>query len=201
MTISLNDKVIENNGLSIGEVLLMIAIQNDIDFNDAEKSLREKGFISASYNKETHLPIGVFITPIGSNVLNNIILDSDKSIDSNSFNSRIETLVLELQSIYPSGKNFNNQHWRGNKTDIKRKLQAFFKRYGNDYSDEQIINATKAYVTSFNGDYKFMRLLQYFIWKEEIKDGSKILVSKLADYIENAGQEEKTGNDWTTLLR
>ena len=44
-----------------------------------------------------------------------------------------------------------------------------------------------------------MRLLKYFIWKEEIKDGSKVLVSELADIIENGNQV--TNDDWTTELR
>lgn len=200
MTISLNDKVIAKSGVSLGEVLLMIAIQNNVDFNAAEDELKKKGFISTSYDGETHLPVGLFVTSKGNGTLNSIILDSDKSVGSDDFSKRIEALVPQLQIIYPEGKNFNNQYWRGNKTDIKRKLQTFFKKYGNDYTDEQIINATQAYVSGFNGEYKFMRLLQYFIWKEEIKDGTKVPVSELANYIENADQTNEMSVDWTSTL-
>ena len=45
-----------------------------------------------------------------------------------------------------------------------------------------------------------MRLLQYFIWKEEVKDGTKVPISELANYIENAGQESDLTNNWTTTL-
>lgn len=200
MTISLNDKVIKKSGVSLGEVLLMIAIQNNVDFNAAESELKKKGLISTSYNRETYLPVGLFVTSTGNNVVNNIILDSDKSVGTDDFNQRIEALVPQLQSIYPEGKNFNNQYWRGNKTDIKRKLQTFFKKYGNDYTDEQIINATQAYVSGFNGEYKFMRLLQYFIWKEGVKDGTKVPISELANYIENEGQTDSLTDNWTTTL-
>lgn len=200
MTISLNDKVIAGSGLSLGEILLMIAIQNNVDFVISEQELRKKGFISTAYDKETYLPVGYFVTNSGNDVLNGVILGSDKSIGTNDFSQRIEALVPQLQSIYPEGKNFNNQYWRGNKTDIKRKLQTFFKKYGNDYTDEQIINATQAYVSGFNGEYKFMRLLQYFIWKEEIKDGTKVSVSELANYIENEGQTSSLTDNWTTTL-
>lgn len=199
MTISLNDKVIKKSGLSLGEVLLMIAIQNNVDFHVAENELKKKGFISTSYN-QLFQPEGLFVTSKGNNMVNKIILDSDKSVGTDDFNQRIEALVPQLQSIYPEGKNFNNQYWRGNKTDIKRKLQTFFKKYGNDYTDEQIINATQAYVSGFNGDYNYMRLLQYFIWKEEVKDGTKVPVSELANYIENAGQENDLTKDWTSTL-
>ena len=59
MTISLNDKVIKKSGVSLGEVLLMIAIQNNVDFNAAESELKKKGLISTSYDRETHPPVGV----------------------------------------------------------------------------------------------------------------------------------------------
>mgnify|MGYP000310155870 CR=1 FL=1 len=200
MTISLNDKVIKKSGLSIGEVLLMIAIQNNVDFEEAEKELTSKGLISTSYDPETHLPASLFVTNKGNGLLAGIILDSDKDVGSQEFSQRIEALVPQLQAIFPEGKNFNNQYWRGNKTDIKRKLQTFFKKYGNEYSDEQILHATQAYVSGFNGDYKFMRLLQYFIWKEEVKDGTKVSISELANYLENAGQENELTIDWTSTL-
>ena len=200
MTISLNDQIIKGNGLSLGEVLLLIAVQNEVNLAQAEKGLIDKGLISTSYDRETHLPSGFFITNSGKNILTSIILDSDKKVGSADFVSRVDNLVPQLQAIYPEGKNFNNQYWRGNKTDIKRKLQTFFKKYGDDYTDEQILTATKAYVGGFNGDYKFMRLLQYFIWKEEVKDGTKVPISELANYIENAGQEETLNNDWVNTL-
>lgn len=73
------------------------------------------------------------------------------------------------------------------------------KKNGEEMSEMSIIKATEAYVSGFNGDYKYMRLLQYFIWKEEIKDGSKVPISELANYIENAGQEDQ--KDWEITLR
>lgn len=200
MAISLNDKVIEKSGLKLSHILFMIALQNQADLHQAELDLRQTGLIGTAYDPETHQPSGFFVTRKGNDVLNGIILDSDKAVGTSDFNERIEALVPQLQAIYPEGKNFNNQYWRGNKTDIKRKLQTFFKKYGDDYTDEQIINAARAYVSGFNGDYKFMRLLQYFIWKEEIKDGTKVPISELANYIENAGQENDLTNDWTSTL-
>ena len=200
MTISLNDKVIERSGVSLGEVLLMIAIQNNVDFSAAESELKKKGLVSTGYDSETHLPAGLFVTSAGNDKVNGIILDSDRSVGTDGFSRRIEAPVPRLQSIYPEGKNFNNQYWRGNRTDIRRKLQTFFRKYGDDCTDEQVIDATRAYVSGFNGDYRFMRLLQYFIWKEEIKDGTKVPVSELANYIENAGQESGLTDNWTSAL-
>ena len=195
--VTLDEKVIEAKGLTLAEVLLLIAIQNSADFTEAEVSLLKKGFISRSYDSN-YKPDGFFITNAGKNILFDMIVASDKVVGTGDFTTRIEALVPKLQGVFPEGKNFNNQYWRGNKTDIKRKLQTFFKKYGDDYTDEQILNATQAYVSGFNGTYQYMRLLQYFIWKEEVKDGTKVPVSDLANYIENAGQERDLTSDWTT---
>ena len=52
-----------------------------------------------------------------------------------------------------------------------------------------------------NGDYTYLKLLKYFIWKSEVKDGEQVVTSILSDYIENEGQEENLRNDWTSTLR
>ena len=78
----------------------------------------------------------------------------------------------------------------------------FFKKYGADYTDEQIIQATKSYVESFNGDYRFMRVLKYFIFKEEKgADGMVESTSDLINRIDNAGQEDTENNNWMNAVR
>ena len=52
-------------------------------------------------------------------------------------------------------------------------MQKFFKLYGNKYTDEQILKATQDYVSSFNGNYSYMRVLKYFILKDERKSDEK----------------------------
>ena len=93
-----------------------------------------------------------------------------------------------------------NYYYKGNIEDIRKKLQSFFLRYPN-YTDEQIIIATQKYINSMNGDYTYLKLLKYFIWKSEVKDGEQVVTSILSDYIENEGQEDNLRNDWTSTLR
>ena len=90
-------------------------------------------------------------------------------------------------------------YYRCNRADIVRKLKSFFRRYG-EYTSEQIIEATQRYVASFNGNYTYLRLLKYFIWKDENKDGETLQVSQLADWIENKGSVNPSNSDWTTSL-
>lgn len=195
---SLSKEALDKNNISLEEVLFLIITANKIDFTGIEESLVSKGFISTEYNKE-YKPIGLFVTNKGKETLNKVSMDSEKTIDADGIDERIKNLVPQLQVIFPKGVNFNNQYWRGNKSDITIKLKKFFQKYG-DYTDEQILEATRAYVQGFNGNYKFMRLLQYFIWKEEMKDGTKVRVSELANYLENAGQTNDLREDWTSSL-
>ena len=72
--------------------------------------------------------------------------------------------------------------------------------YGTKYTDEQIINATQKYVNSFNGNYAYLKLLKYFIWKDERLKGESVQ-SLLADFIENESSEDTTNTDWTVELK
>ena len=81
------------------------------------------------------------------------------------------------------------------KREISLRLKKFFKLYDNTYTDEQILTAAKNYVETFNGQYNYMRVLKYFIWKDEKKltEDEKIQVveiSDLANYIENANNNK-----------
>ena len=65
-------------------------------------------------------------------------------------------------------------------------------------------SATKKYVESFNGNYTYMRVLKYFIWKDEKRvdsDGMGYVneISDLATYIENNGKEFNT--EWAANLK
>ena len=98
--------------------------------------------------------------------------------------------------IFPQGKKEGTPYyWKCNPKEVSNKLKRFFVYFGETYSDSQIISATKRYVQSFNGDYRYMRLLKYFIWKnDKVKTDSGVSieqVSDLASYIENEGQEDE----------
>lgn len=185
---------VNKHKLTMAEWYMLMSIHCKCSARQTLESLRSKGYLGIQL--QDNIPIGYFITPEALNILADIRMDSSPAKQKND--ERITNLIPQLQAIYPEGKNLNGQYWRCNKTDLRRKLVLFLEKYG-DYTDEQIIAATQAYVDSFKGSMKYMRLLKYFIWKEEIKDGSKVLVSELADIIENGNQV--TNDDWTTELR
>ena len=83
-----------------------------------------------------------------------------------------------------------------------RRLNTFFLKYGDSYTDEQILNAARQYVEGFNGNYRYMRLLKYFIFKESLNANNEVEGgSELLTYIENEGQEDTLKDNWTSTLK
>ena len=118
--------------------------------------------------------------------IQNVLLESDKEVPKEN---DLQGLVGQLREIFPKGVKTGSAAWRGNKREITLRLQKFFKIY-DKYTDEEIIAATKKYVESFNGNYTYMRILKYFILKDEVKvgeDGIRYIeqVSELANFLEN----------------
>lgn len=198
MTICLSKEGCQKNNVSIGEALLLLSIHNNADLDIAQKELIKKGYITA--NRDDLLQqIGWRLTNKGTEVIDSVIVDSDKKQEPDD---RLIQLATRLKEIFPKGKKDDtNYYWADGVALIVRRLKLFFKKYGNTYTDEQIIQATSKYVEGFNGNYTYMRLLKYFILKEKVGAAGEVEGdSELISYIENAGQEENLRNDWTSTI-
>jgi hypothetical protein len=137
------------------------------------------------------------ITQKGIDYVESIFLNSE--FNTTKVRDRFENLAIELRSIFPEGKKAGTAYmWRDSIPKIILRLKAFVKKYG-DYKDEDIINATKRYVESFNGDYRYMQLLKYFIFKKDIIGGESEENSQLLSYISNQGED--LDDDWNTSLK
>ena len=190
----IDTEVLKTNNLSLAEfgVLLYFADRkNTKSLEDLSYSLWEKGYLTKeveNYSFEVH----------SFEKLQTILAEST---NEDSVNKRAEELADKLRNIYPKGKIPNtNYYYKSNKSDIINKLKTFFNKYGTQYTDEQIINATQKYVNSFNGNYTYLKLLKYFIWKDERLKGESVQ-SLLADFIENENVEDISNSDWTATLR
>lgn len=198
-TICLNKKATQQNGITIDEALLMLVIHNKVNLESAEKALIQKGLITAERN-DLFQQVGWRLTNKGTEVLDSVIMDSDKEQEPQD---RLIQLATRLKEIFPKGKkDGTNYYWTEGVALIVRRLKLFFRKYGNKFTDEQIIQAAEKYVQGFNGSYRYMRLLKYFIFKEEVGANGEVEgSSELINYIENVGQEENLRDDWATTLR
>lgn len=195
MNIAINEDVCKKYGLRLPELLLILSIKLE-DIRTTMSSLESKQAVIKDMFE------GYLVTQRWDDIASNILLDSDKE---NQSPDRIVNLASKLMEIFPKEKKAGTNHYfRGNLKDTSLKLKKFFKLYGNKYSDEQILNAAKAYVSSFNGNYTYMRILKYFLWKDDKKlgeDGKYYIeeTSDLATWIENAGSTNN--QDWEVELR
>lgn len=125
-----------------------------------------------------------------------------ESSDSEVSTARLENLALRMKQIYPKGKKpGTNYYWSDGTLLIMRRLKMFFAKYGNEYTDDQIVRATIRYVEDKDGD-PTMRLLKYFIFKEAISGYGEVEpTSDLLTYIENMSDEEEDDRQWGENLR
>lgn len=192
----LTDAACKKHGLLLSEGVALVAISSATD--DTYKSLISKGLITRVNGTLYSLNKKYSPTEKGINLVDELIADSEENIVLKE--EEIKNLADTLRGMYPEGKMpGTSYYYRCNRADVVRKLKSFFRRYG-DYTNDQIIDATQRYIASFNGNYTYLRLLKYFIWKDENKDGETLQVSQLADWIENQSQVNRTNSDWTTNL-
>ena len=195
--IEVNDEICKKHNLSFEEVLVLIGLK--YSSQEIFKKLNKERFLlnlgSSIFNEETKYRLSREANEIIACILAESIDEVAERVNN------IEELADKLREIYPSGKIPNsNYYYRCNRQDIINKLTTFFKKYGTQYTDEQIINATQKYVNSFNGNYTYLKLLKYFIWKDERLKGESVQ-SLLADFIENENVEDISNSDWTATLR
>ena len=197
MKITIDEKIVEQKGLSIEEFLFLLFLKvSDKPYSEVFEQIVKDGRVY--YNNEA---MQTLLMDNTDDLVQSILLDSEKTVPEIE---REEALAIEMQEIFPLGKKEGtSQYYRGNKKEIALKIKKFFKLYGH-YTDEQILQATQKYVDSFNGNYTFMRVLKYFIIKDVRKQGEEVnyveQVSELASYLENAGQEDYNKN-WTAQLK
>lgn len=199
MKITIESEAMIRHGTCIGEVLVLLEVANGVLHEVVMDNLIRKGYITAATGQKFVTQKTYALTAKAQQLLEDVNLDS---LDSEKKSQRnYNALAQVLKDIYPKGKKPGTaQYWAEGTALIAKRLKAFFKKYGEDYTDEQIISATEAYVKSFNGNYAYMRTLKYFIWAEKTnKAGEVESTSDLLTFMENAG-EENVRNNWVDKL-
>ena len=190
--------------LTLKELLYLINVLTDHSeiniesIGTIEQSLIDKGFIS----RNGLLMSTPYVLKEKESIVLELIMDSETTQKEKS---RLETLADTLRSIYPKEIKDSKYPLRGDKRGVMLKLNKFLKLYGDTWSDEQIIDATKRYIAGFNGDYTYMKTLPYFILKAERRineegKGYNEEVSNLAIWLENEDAVVES-NNWLGELR
>lgn len=193
MKYTIDPTVLEKYNITFEEFLWLLLNRKNVNVKQLTDSLISKGIADRSVLDSTK-PI---LSDKSSAFISSILLDSDKSVKNKD--AEFEELAKEMQELYPKGrKSGTTYYWRGSLIEITKKLKTLVVKYNIELNKKKILEATKSYVQSFNGDYTKMRLLKYFILKtDKDADGNIEVKSDLMTLVQNSGQED-TDNDWTS---
>lgn len=187
MKISIDEKNCIKHALTLDEVLLILMYRHVKDVDKVYNNLINRKILDLKDGK-------VVISQQWLNRIDKLVY----SPPENATYSDADLLKIaeKMQAVYPKGKMFDNVHsYQSNRKEIANKLKKFFVEYG-EYSEEEILDATKRYVASFMGNYRFMKALNNFVWKMDKEDDEEgnthnVRHSSLADYLENKEGEEE----------
>lgn len=210
MKFILDTEACKKNGRDADLILYLVSFLtgSKITANTFEKA-RQQNFLkfNAPYNRTNLFPDYVELNEQGEFLAESILADSE--MPSNS-EDRFVNLANKLRELFPSGKKPGYAYtWRDSTSCIVDRLKKFVMKYGN-HSDDEIIAATKKYVDSFNGNYQYMQLLKYFIWKNKVTGGELIdgrmvgeveKQSQLAAYLEDTDENTPTHAEWDVELK
>lgn len=196
--------------MTVPEVLLALAIRAQGSTDVLENMVNREILIRP--NEKAPL-VTYLVTQHWSDILDEIIADSSGKIEKSD--EELLQLAQKMRELYPQGKmkdrfgRMTPYYYRCNNAEVVRKLKKFFTVFG-DVKDDDILDATRRYVASFQGNYTGMRLIKYFILKDDVRpseDGTGHVeqISDLATFLENKeseGEESVTNSDdWLTNTR
>ena len=140
------------------------------------------------------------ITPKGQSFIESVLAKSKIHVSSDNL-ERYRALADKMREVYPKGlKPGTNYQWRDSTAIIADRLMKLVAKYNIELTDAQAVAATKRYIASFNGNYRYMQILKYFISKQKPVEGAPAEQnSQFLSFLQN--EESTTENqDWTANL-
>lgn len=193
---TIDSNILDKYNLSMDEFVLLLLLARGGNVQECMNSLLAKKWAE----RNIFHPDQVVLSLETKETVQGILLDSDRLV--NGKQDDFESLANQLREIFPKGnKAGTNYNWRGSTAEIARKLKNLVVKYGCKFTDEEAVEATKAYVASFNGDYKYMKLLKYFLLKTPRNNNGDIEIeSDFMTYLENKGVAEEYNGNWAVDL-
>ena len=196
MKLTIDQTILDKNNLTLEEFLVLFLSAREVDIGVISQSLVAKGLA----NKDLFSSGKLVISDKVKDLVSTISIESDKNVIDKD--SEFTELATELREIYPAGRKDGTTYmWRGTTAEVAKKLKTLVVKYGYTINREDVLKATKEYVNSFNGNYRYMQLLKYFILKSvKDADGNVDIKSELMSLIENSDQIDAQRDDWVSNM-
>lgn len=190
MNLVLKTETFLKHNLTDNEVVYLLMLSKNIDEESVQKSLESKGFITRDGNI-----FGDYrITEAGNKAINNIVLDSSDRVPK-ATDKELLKLAGDMIALFPKGYQQGNKYaWRCSPAACVERLRGFFLKFNNDYTHEEILEATKNYVEHYK-DSGQMRILIYFIWNTKGGSYDSPLASEI-EILRSGAKADNPDEDW-----
>lgn len=169
-------KDLERKQIDVDEFLLMYLIyKNTFIFSVLQKLVKE-GKIR-SLNSQQYALSDEYKKFIEKSINTDVLHPNN--------DEKLTILANKLKELFPKGiKDGTNNTWRGSEQEIVAKLIKLETKFKIDLDIDECVAATKSYIDSFNGNYRLMQTLKYFILKNINVAGELEIKSELLAYID-----------------
>ena len=193
----IDTEILEREGIELDEALYLLSVykKKPINFNTVQKAKVENKILKFENPRDP-----VKITPKGQSFIESVLAKSKIHVSSDNL-ERYRDLADKMREMYPKGlKPGTNYQWRDSTAIIADRLMKLVAKYNIEFTDEEAVAATKRYIASFNGNYRYMQILKYFISKQKPVEGAPAEQnSQFLSFLQN--EEDTTENqDWTANL-
>ena len=212
--------------LSLPEVAVLLLLYNskvdksrtlsevrEEDLKNLLESLQLKGFVTSMVyetdfnHKPPYRKIAWSLLEKGKQALaencQNMPKKAKTAMNKAKIIERCRILEPKLSELFPIGTKPGTSHkWRGSTSIVVKKLAKLIEE-GNEFTDEEAVEATKEYIASFNGMYTTMRILPFFLGKREIVGGEVKETCDFMSYVEDLRNNNKgsvPNKDWDVKL-
>lgn len=193
----IDTEILKREGIRLDEALYLLSVykKRPINFNTVQKAKIENKILKFENPRDP-----TKITPKGQSIIESILAKSKIHVSSDNL-ERYKALADKMREIYPKGlKPGTNYQWRDSTAIIADRLIKLVAKYSIEFTDEEAIDATKRYITSFNGNYKYMQILKYFISKQKPVEGAPAEQnSQFLSFLQNK-ENIIENQDWTANL-
>ena len=193
----IDTEILKREGIRLDEALYLLSVykKRPINFNTVQKAKIENKILKFENPRDP-----TKITPKGQSIIESILAKSKIHVSSDNL-ERYKALADKMREIYPKGlKTGTNYQWRDSTAIIADRLIKLVAKYSIEFTDEEAIDATKRYITSFNGNYKYMQILKYFISKQKPVEGAPAEQnSQFLSFLQNK-ENIIENQDWTANL-
>lgn len=196
----IDTEILEKEGIELDEALYLLSVykKKPINFNTTQKAKIENKILKFDNPRDP-----VLITPKGTSLIETILAKSKIHISKDNL-ERYKALADKMREVYPKGlKPGTNYQWRDSTGIIADRLIKLVAKYNIEFTDEEAVDATQRYIASFNGNYKYMQILKYFISKQKPVEGAPAEQnSQFLSFLQNKEGDNVivSNQDWTANL-